>query len=99
MLPPSRRFLQIERALSMHTLGHFIEDRRSFSDRSWGHRTAVYLKLAKDMTATQWGHFYGMLRVHEDIQEKLDEFRKPAEQWTDDPDQYFIVGSDPAEEE
>ena len=92
-------FLQVERALSMHTLGYFIKGRRSFSEKSWGNRTAVYLKLARDMTATQWVGFYGMLRVHEDIQDKLKEFSKPAEQWTDDPSKYFITGSDPAEEE
>jgi len=36
--------------------------------------------------------------VHEDVQDKLKEFSKPAEQWTDDPDEYIIVGSDPPEE-
>lgn len=83
----------------MHTLGYFIKGRQSFSEKSWGHRTAVYMKLAKDMTATRWARFYGMLRVHEDIQTKLKEFSKPAEQWTDDPKEYFIAGSDPPEEE
>ena len=82
----------------MHAQGFFIKNHQSFSEKSWGHRTAVYLKLAKDMTAAQWAPFYGMLRVHEDIQDKLKEFSKPAEQWTDDPDKYFIVGSDPPEE-
>jgi len=91
-------FAQIERALTMHSQGFFIKDRRSFSEKNWGHRTAIYLKLAKDMTATQWAGFYGMLRVHEDIQDKLEEFSKPAEQWTDDPDEYFIAASDPTEE-
>ena len=82
----------------MHSQGFFIKDRHSFSEKHWGPRTAVYLKLAKDMTATQWARFYGMLRVHEDIQDKLKESSKPAEQWNDDPDEYFIVGSDPPEE-
>ena len=50
------------------------------------------------MTAGQWAGFYGMLRVHKDIQDKMDEFGKPAEQWTDDPNEYFIVASDPPEE-
>ena len=82
----------------MHTLGHFIEDGCSFSEKSWGHQTAIYLKLVKDMTAAQWAGFYGMLRVHEDIQEKMEEFIKPAESWADDPDEYFILGSEPEEE-
>jgi len=82
----------------MHTQGYFIKGRHSFSDKSWGHRTAIYLKLIKDMTAAQWGGFYRMLRVHEDIQEKLKEFSKPAKQYTDDPNEYFIAGSDSEEE-
>jgi hypothetical protein len=57
----------------------------------------IYLKLAKDMTASQWTKFYGMLRVHGDILEKLKESTKPAEHWDDDPEEYFIMGSDPAE--
>ena len=82
----------------MHSLGFFVKGCDSFSEKSWGHRTPVYLKLAKDMTASQWARFYGMLRVHENIQDKLKEFNKPAEQWTNDPDEYFITGSDPTEE-
>lgn len=82
----------------MHTLGQFVEDTRPFSEKYWGPRTAVYVKLAKDMTSAQWTGFYRMLRVHEDIQEKMEEFSKPAERWTDDPDEYFIMGSDPPEE-
>ena len=53
----------------------------------------VYLKLAKDMTTTQWSGFYGMFHVHEDIQDKLKVFSKPAEQWTNDLNEYFIAGS------
>ena len=40
-----------------------------------------------------------MLRVHKKIEDGLKEFSKPAEPWTDNPDEYFIVGSDPLEEE
>lgn len=82
----------------MHTQGFFIKTGRSFSDKSWGHRTAIYLKLAKDMTASQWGSFYRMLHVHEDIQDKLEEFTKPAKQYTNDPNEYFIAESDPEAE-
>ena len=82
----------------MHSQGFFIKGRGTFSEKSWGHRTPVYLKLAKDMTPAQWGHFYGMLRVSESIQDDLKEFNKPIEQWTNDPDEYFITGSDPADE-
>jgi len=49
------------------------------------------------MTASQWGSFYRMLRVHEDIQDKFEEFAKPAKQYTNDPDEYFIAESDPEE--
>jgi hypothetical protein len=79
----------------MHTLGFFIKSRDSFSEKFWGHRTPVYVKLVKDMTAAQWARFFDMLRVHEKIEDKLKEFNKPAEQWTNDPEEYFITGSDP----
>lgn len=83
----------------MHALGYFVDDGRAFSEKHWGPRTAVYLKLAREMTAVQWDRFYDMLRVHEDLIEEMREFNRPAENWTDDPDEYFIVGSDPAEDE
>ena len=51
------------------------------------------------MTPAQWGRFYTMFRVHDGIQSKLNEFSQPAERWTDNLDEYFIAGSDPAEEE
>lgn len=87
---------QVERGLSMHTLGYFIEDGHPFSERHWGQRTTIYLKLAKDMTTAQWASFYLMLHVHEDIQEKMEEFIiKPAESWSDNPNEYFILGSEP----
>ena len=50
------------------------------------------------MTSAQWVVFYCMLRVHEDIQEQMEEFSKPAKRWTNDPDEYFIMGSDLPEE-
>ena len=83
----------------MHSLGFFIKGSGSFSEKYWGNRTPIYLKLAKDMTPARWGRFYAMLRVHDGIQGKLKEFSKPAERWADNPDEYFIAGSDPAEEE
>ena len=82
----------------MHTLGHLIKDGRLFLEKHWGQWTTVYLKLAKDMTSAQWVVFYCMLRVHEDIQEQMEEFSKPAKRWTNDPDEYFIMGSDLPEE-
>jgi hypothetical protein len=69
----------------MHTLGFFVKGLVLFSEKSWGHRTPVYVKLANDMTAAQWVRFYDMLRVHEKIEDKLKEFNKPAEQWTNNP--------------
>jgi len=92
-------FPQVERGLSMHALGHLVEDGRSFSEKTWGSRTAVYVKLANDMTDTQWAGFYRMLRVHKDIQEKMEEFNRPVGCCADDPNEYVIVGSDPPEEE
>jgi hypothetical protein len=79
----------------MHTEGYFIRDHHSFSEKHWGNRTTIYLKLANDMTPAQWARFYGMLRAHENILDKMEEYGKPAEKWTDDPNEYFIVGSDP----
>jgi hypothetical protein len=96
-LPLSYGFLQVERALCMHTLGMFVMG-DPFSEKACGSRTDVYLKLANDMTVTQWAGFYGMLRVHEDIQGRLKECNKPAEQWTDDPEEYLIMESDSEEE-
>ena len=83
----------------MHSTGHFIEDKRAFSAVGCGHRTAVYLKLANELTISQWNSFYTSLRLAGDFQEKLKEFSRPVENWTDDPNAYFIMGSDPAEEE
>lgn len=51
------------------------------------------------MAPAQWGYFYSMLCVHENILNKLKEFNKPAEQWTNDPNEYFIVRSNPILEE
>jgi hypothetical protein len=33
-----------------------------------------------------------------EVQDKLNEFSKPVEHWTDNPDQYFIIRSDAEEE-
>jgi len=83
----------------MHSTGYFIEDKRPFSEKFWGHRTAIYIKLAKDLSASQWKNFYGALSYTGDIQGKLEEYGRPVEHWTDNPDEYFIMGSDPVEEE
>ena len=83
----------------MHTLGFYVKDHRSFSKKAWGHRTPIYLKLAKNMSATQWAQFYSMLHVHKKIEDGLKEFSKPAEPWTNNPDEYFIVGSNLLKEE
>ena len=83
----------------MHLTGTFIMDGRPFSDNNWGHRTAVYAKLARDMTDSQWNKFYAGLGYTEAIKEKLKECSKPVQHWTDNPDEYFIVGSDPVEEQ
>ena len=82
----------------MHALGSYIKGRGSFSKKYWGNRTPVYLKLAQDMTNSQWDRLYGMLHTNESILEELRDCSKPAEEWTDNPDEYFIVASDPLEE-
>ena len=83
----------------MHSTGYFIEDRRPFSEKFWGHRTAIYVKLVKELSDSKWEAFYAALAYSEGVQEKLSECSKPAETWTNDPNDYFIVGSDPVEEE
>lgn len=83
----------------MHSTGGFIEDKRPFSDKYWGHRTAIYVKLAKDLSTSQWNNFYAALSYAEDVQERLEGYSCPVEHWTDNPDEYFIIGSDPVDEE
>ena len=83
----------------MHSTGYFVEDKLPFSEKFWGHRTAVYIKLATQLSPSQWNSFYGGLKYTEGVQEKLKEFSRPVEHWTDDPEEYFVVGSDPAEAE
>ena len=79
----------------MHTTGHFIKDKRPFSEKGWGHRTAIYVKLTKELKDSQWDSFYSGMEYTEGAHKRLKEFSKPVESWTNDPDEYFIVGSDP----
>ena len=98
MLPIANMMLwQVERAFLMHSTGHFIKDDRPFSEKFWGHRTAIYLKLAKGLSNSKWDGFNGALASAQDIQRKLKECSKPVERWTSDPEEYFIIASDPAE--
>lgn len=83
----------------MHSTGTFIRDRRAFSENNWGHRTAVYVKLVGDMTPSQWDGFYAGLGTTGEISERLKECSQPKQNWTDDPEQYRIIGSDPAEDD
>ena len=83
----------------MHSTGWFIEDKRPYSEMFWGHRMVIYVKLAKELSSSQWDSFYAALGYSEGVQDKLGEFSKPVEHWTDNPDECFIVGSDPAEME
>jgi len=80
----------------MYLAGHFIQDKRPFSKKFWGHRTAIYVMLAKQLKALQWNKIYAALKYNEGYQERLKVFSQPVEHWTDDPEEYFIVGSDPA---
>ena len=81
----------------MHSTGTFIRDQRAFSENNWGHRTTVYAKLVGDMTPSQWDNFYAGLGYAEQISDKLKECSRPVQNWTDDPDQYRLIGSDPVE--
>ena len=83
----------------MHSTGYFIKDDCPFSKKFWGHRTAIYLKLVKELSSSKWNGFNGVLANAKGIQEKLKECSKPVERWTNDPEEYFIVDSDPAEPE
>ena len=82
----------------MHSTGYIAEDKRSFSEKNWNHRTAIYLKLVKNLSDSQWNKFSEALRFAEGMEERIKEISRPVEHWTDDPEEYFIVGSDPATE-
>ena len=92
-------FLQVERGLLMHSTGYYIKDERPFSEKFWGHRMVIYIKLAKELSDSRWDGIYAGLAYTEEIHKKLRECSKPVEQWTDDPNEYFIVGSDPVDAE
>ena len=83
----------------MHSTGYYIEDKRPFAEKTWGHRTAIYVKLAKGLSHSQWTGIFGGLEYTQGLQEKLNEFSKPVENWTDNPEDYFIVLSDPPDTE
>ena len=88
---------QVECAFRMHSTSHFIKDDRPFSEKFWGHRTAIYVKLAKGLSSLKWDGFNGALASAQGVQDKLKECSQPVERWTNDPDEYFIITSDPAE--
>ena len=83
----------------MHSTGHYTEDKHSFSKKTWGHQTVIYTKLAKEVSDSQWNRIYGGLEYTEGVNEKLNEFSKPVETWTDNPQEYFIASSDPPDVE
>ena len=51
------------------------------------------------MTPSQWDRFYAGLGTTGEISEKLRECSQPKQNWTNDPEQYRIIGSDPVEED
>ena len=67
----------------MHSTGYYIEDKRPFAEKTWGHRTAIYVKLVKGLSHSQWTRIFGGLEYTQGLQEKLNEFSKPVENWTD----------------
>jgi hypothetical protein len=91
--------LQVERALLMHSTGYFIQDDHSFSEQSWGTRTAIYVKLANDLSDLQWKVIYEAMHSAEVTQERISRLSRPVENWTDNPDNYHVVASDPPDTE
>ena len=91
--------LQVERAFLMHSTGYFIKDERAFSEKWWGHRTTIYIKLVKELSNSRWNGINGALASAKDLLDKLKKASQPVVRWTNDPEEYFIVGSDPAEPE
>ena len=83
----------------MHSTGYHIEDKHPFTKKTWGHHTAIYVKLAKGLFHSQWTRIFGGLEYTQGLQEKLNKFSKPVENWTDNPEDYFIVLSDPPDTE
>ena len=98
-IPTPTTFLQVECTLLMHSTGYYIKDERPFSEKFWGHRTMIYIKLVKELPDLRWDGLYSALAYTEGVHKKMSEFSKPVEHWTNDPDEYFIVGSDPVGEE
>ena len=89
---------QVECALLMHSTRYLIDDKWPFSDKSWGHRTAIYIKLVTELSTSQWIGFYRSLEHTENVDEKMREFSKPVENWSSDPNSYHMVASDPPDE-
>ena len=83
----------------MHSTSKFIQDKCLFSKKNWGHHTAIHVKLVKSFSKSNWANFYLALSFAGDMQEKLKEFSHPVEHWTNNPDEYFLMESDPIEEE
>ena len=97
MLPiTDMTLLQVKRAFFMHSTGHFIKDNCPFPEKFWGHQMAIYVKLTKGLSSSKWDGFNGTLAFAQGFQDKLKECSKPVKCWTDDPDEYFIIVSDPA---
>ena len=78
----------------MHSTGHYIKDKCPFAKKTWGHWTAIYVKLAKGLSSWQWTRICGGLEYTEGIQEKFNEFSKPVGKLRDNPEEYFIISSD-----
>ena len=83
----------------MHSTGYYIEDKCPFAEKTWGHRTMIYVKLAKGLSHSQWTRIFGGLEYTQGLQEKLNEFSKPVENWMDNLEDYFIVSSNPPDTE
>ena len=83
----------------MHSTGYFIQDDHSFSNQGWGTRTAIYVKLAKELSDLKWDNIYKAMHSAEVVQEKLGRFSRPVENWTDNPENYHIISSDSPKEE
>ena len=78
-IPTPTTFLQVECTLLMHSTGYYIKDECPFSEKFWGHRTMIYIKLVKELPDLRWDGLYSALAYTEGVHKKMSEFSKLVE--------------------
>ena len=78
-IPTLTAFLQVECTLLMHSTSYYIKDERPFSEKFWGHRTMIYIKLVKELPDLQWDGLYSALAYTEGVHKKMSKFSKLVE--------------------